>query len=91
VVVVGEAGDEEGDGAVADELVDDAVPLVDHPGRSAVEARDQERVLVGRHALGHGGRAAHIRKEQGELDLRTAGLLASTEGRSKISRPRDTH
>jgi hypothetical protein len=32
VVAAGEAGDEEGDRAVADELVDDAVPLVDHLG-----------------------------------------------------------
>jgi len=41
VIVTGEAGDEQSDDLVADELVDDAVPGVDRLGRYSVEARQE--------------------------------------------------
>jgi hypothetical protein len=51
VLLPREAGDEEGDGLVPDELVDDAVPMVDDPRGRPVEAREQLPELPGRALL----------------------------------------
>jgi hypothetical protein len=40
VIAAGEARDEEGDGLVADELVDDSIPAIDDAGGRAPEARE---------------------------------------------------
>src|SRR5204863_10019214 len=49
MIATREAGDEERDRAVADELVDDPVAFVDDFGGSSVEAREQARELFRRH------------------------------------------
>src|SRR5919106_7104435 len=77
MVASGEAGDEERYRAVAEELVDDAVPFVDCPGRRPVEARHQARELLRRHAFGDCRRPANVRKEHRELDLSAPGVLVN--------------
>ena len=62
VVLAREARHEQRDHLVADELVDDPVPLVDDPRRGAVEARDELRELVRRHPLGQSRRPANVRE-----------------------------
>src|ERR671918_2294463 len=77
MVAPGEAGDEERHCAVAEELVDDAVPFVDDPGRRPVEAGHQARELLRQHALGDRRRAADVRKQQRDLDLSAPGVLVN--------------
>jgi hypothetical protein len=62
MVAPGEAGDEERHCAVAEELVDDAIPFVNYGRCRPVEARDQARELLGEHALGDRRRPAAVRK-----------------------------
>ena len=70
-----EAGDEERDHLVSDELVDEPVPAVDHARRRPVEARDELRELLRREPLGETGRAADVGEEERELDLGAARML----------------
>jgi hypothetical protein len=53
VIGAGEAGDEEGYRLVPDELVDDAVPPVNHARRRAVKAREQLAERAWGRPLGH--------------------------------------
>ena len=59
----------------ADELVDDALVVVDDAGGRAVEARHQAGELLGLHALGDAGRAADVREHDREVDLGAPGVL----------------
>ena len=71
----GEAGDEERDGAVADELVDDAVQRIDDVCGQAVEARHQARELLGRHVLSERRRAADVGEKHRDLHLGSPRML----------------
>ena len=64
-----ETGDEKGDHLIADELIDEAVPSVNDPCGSAVEARDELRELVCGDSLGKRSRSTNVGEEEGELDL----------------------
>src|ERR687891_1008812 len=77
MVAPGKARDEERHGAVAEELVDDAIPLVDDPRRRAVKARHQARELLREHALGDCRRAANVRTQYRDLDLSSPGVLVN--------------
>jgi hypothetical protein len=72
-----EAGNEQGYHLVADELVDDPVPLVDHACGGAVEARDELGEVVRRHPLCERRRASHVGEQKRELDLRSPGFLST--------------
>jgi trans-2,3-dihydro-3-hydroxyanthranilate isomerase len=71
----GEAGDEEDHGFVSDEFVDDAVPAVDDPCGSPVEAREQLTELPGGRVLGDSCRTAHVHEQRAHLDLGAARVL----------------
>jgi hypothetical protein len=75
VLGTGKAGNEERDRCVADELVDDAVTLVDHVGGRAVETRKQARELLRRHPLGEAGGTADVGEQHRDLDLGAAGAF----------------
>src|SRR5918996_6383621 len=77
MVASGEARDEERHYAVAEELVDDAIPFVDYPGRRPVEARHQARELLRQHALGDRCRPADVRKQHRDLDLGAPRVLVN--------------
>jgi hypothetical protein len=75
-----EARDEERHRGVAHELVDDAVPVVDHLCRRPVEAGQQPRELLRRHPLGHRRRSANVGEEHGDVDLGSAWMLVDGAG-----------
>jgi hypothetical protein len=75
VVLAGEAGNEERHGLVADELVHDPVPAIDDAGGCPVEACEELPILPGLRMLRRGHGTAHVREQDGDLDLGAARVL----------------
>ncbi len=76
VILAREARNEEGDDFVADELVHEPVPLVDHLRRRPVEASYHVREILSGHVLGERCGTANVREEHRDLDLGAAWVLA---------------
>ena len=69
------AWDEEGDHFIADELVDDAVALVDDRRRGTVKPSHEPRERLGTHALGECRRASYVCEQERKVDLGASRFL----------------